>query len=289
MTRGRVGDKTYTGHNGAATDALRALDKLAKTPEGQYGRTSAPWQEQLLSCIQSGVCPWCGRGPWKVLATHTRSAHGVTGQQLREQAGLTKYASICDPQHSAARAEMRRGERLPDVAYDRTRHKKRTFSAAGLDAQRAKLAAVRDPEQSRAASQERARRKLAANQAKYVEAERLYREGMLLADIGKAVGLHPRYVRNALVRAGIEVGDGRAARSRNREFRERQEERRKKALASQARKREERTRERIARFEELGATWAAAHACADEWSVSVRTAVDFLRKRGVSVPDGRSA
>lgn len=289
MTRGRVRDKTYTGYNGVATDALRALDKLRKTPEGRFGRVAAPFQEQLRVFIDADRCPWCDGGPYRNLAGHTHRAHAVSAAELRELAGLTKYAPLCSAELSQRHADLHRGKRLPDSAYDRANHKPRTFSEAGLTAQRAKLDSARSPEQARTAGMASAQRTAERNAEKYAQAIRLFGEGMLLQDIATAVGMHPRYVRNALRRAGLIHGDARGLRSRNPEFRRQQEESRQAALAAQRERREAESRQRVERFRELGSDWDAVGACAAEWGVTRKTAAGYLRRHGATVPDGRAS
>lgn len=287
MTRGRVRDKTYTGHNGAATDILRALDKLRKTPEGRFGRIAAPFRQQLRSFIDANCCPWCNGGPYRNLAGHTHRAHAVSANELRELAGLKKYAPLCSAELSQSKADRLRGKRLPDSAYERNNAKPRTFSEAGLIAQRAKLDAARSPEQARAAATASARRTTEKNAEKYAKAVRLFGQGMLLQDIAIACDMHPRTVRNALRRAGLIQHDARGLRSRNPEFRRQNELRRRAALAAQREKRCAEARQRIERFCELGANWCAVEACANEWGVTRKTAAAYLRKHGAIVPDGR--
>jgi hypothetical protein len=45
--------------------------------------------------------------------------------------------------------------------------------------------------------------------------------------------------------------------------------------------------ERTARYLALGGGWAAVGQLAQEWSVTRKTAADYLRKAGAEVPDGR--
>lgn len=288
MTRGRVRDKTYTGHNGVATDHLRALDKLAKTPEGQYGRVSAPWAEKLREFIAAGTCPWCGRGPWKVLAGHTLRAHAVSGVELREMAGLVKDASICLPEFSQSKADARRGQRLPDSAYDTSKRTRRTFGEAGRAVQRAKLDAVRSPGQSRQAGAAFAAKMAEQNKEKRDTALRMFREGRLIRDIAKAVGLNPQAIRAHLRRSGVTPSEILRARSTNVEWlsstaagRQRGADSRRQAWSVQR-------ESRMARFAALGGTYEATALLASEWGMSRRHTIDYLRKYGAYVPDGRS-
>lgn len=286
MTIGRRGEKTYTGHNGAATDVLRAKDKLRKMPEGTFGRTAPPFEEQVRACIEAGLCPWCNAGPFKVLATHVFRAHAVTGIELREMAGIVKTASICDPAHAAAKADALRGQRLPDSAYERNK-KPRRYSKAGLAVQRAKLESARSPEQARAAGVAAGAKIMAENEPKYQEIKRLFGEGMLFRDIASAVGMTSRTVRTVLHRAGLVEGDGRSIRFRNQEFAERAKGRLRRGLRSKLANDEAMALARLKRFADLGGTWHAVGIVASEWGTSKKSAAQYLKNYGVQVPDGR--
>lgn len=46
----------------------------------------------------AGKCPWCGRGPYRLLAGHTNKSHGIDKYELRDLAGVAYSTSICDPE-----------------------------------------------------------------------------------------------------------------------------------------------------------------------------------------------
>lgn len=56
--------------------------------------------------VLAGICPFCGAGPYKVIAMHTSRAHAVDGQELRERAGLFYSDSITDPQYHEERSAL---------------------------------------------------------------------------------------------------------------------------------------------------------------------------------------
>lgn len=290
MTRGRKGNKTYTGYNGASEDSLRAMDKLAHTPAGQFGRVAAPSQAVTREFIKSQTCPWCGEGPYKILAGHTWRAHGVSGEELREMAGLTKCASICDQQVSEEKASRLKGVRLPKSAYAKQR-KPRSLSEAGKQVCRAKLdeARGRHPDrgaaQAKSASQARVAKVAAENAPKYRAAEVLAAEGSLtLAEISSRVGLHPRTLGRHLKQAGVVPRELRTLRQRSPHQRA---EFRARMRAATAVRQEDLRRERLAYFASCGGSWDAVHACARHWGVTTKTAAAYLKKSGAHVPDGR--
>jgi hypothetical protein len=212
MTRGRRGEKTYTGFNGAATDVLRGKDKLRVGGSGIDGRIAPPSQHALREFIESQTCPWCAAGPFQVLATHTFKVHGVSAAELRDLAGLTRSASVCSETHAAMCADRGRGRPLADSAYT-TPRRPRTYSEAGLVTQRAKLTQSRTPEQQQRAARVSGDRQIAANAAKHAEILKLYSQGELLSDIATVVGVSRPTVTRTLRRAGITV-DGRTRRWR---------------------------------------------------------------------------
>lgn len=138
---------------GVAVRVVEAKEKLESTPEGQFGRRTAPSQHAVREAIRAGTCPWCGRGPWKVLARHVHAAHGFDRFELRAAAGLKKHASICDPAFSEERSAFAKA-RCPKPPPRRSGGKN-VLSAAGRRAQAAnarRIAARRTPEQRRAAA-----------------------------------------------------------------------------------------------------------------------------------------
>lgn len=100
-------------------------------------------EETLRGFIEAQMCPWCPKGPFKVLAQHTYRAHGIGGPELRERAGLYKRERICSPEI---------GEHHRELVLDRLRDpefkarvdarlalaatKKRKLSRAGLKQRR---------------------------------------------------------------------------------------------------------------------------------------------------------
>lgn len=210
MSRSRPGGSTHSNLGRVSTRALTDLAKFNAQASGTDGRVAPPSKEAMRKFIEAGTCPWCGAGPYKVLATHTGRAHGVDGHELRELAGLTKFASICSPEYAAAKAAALAGKKLPDHAYGEGQRKRRTLSEAGRESQRAKAAKVSQADRERAARIS-GDKQMSANAEKYAEAVRLFGEGMPPTEIGKRVGLQPPTVVRALKRAGVYV-DGRKRR-----------------------------------------------------------------------------
>lgn len=212
MTRGRRREKTYTGFNGAATDVLRGKEKNARAPAGQAGSVAAPSTEGFRAWIAAGQCPYCGRDDFKNLAGHTHRSHGVSAAQLREIAGMIKGAPLCSPDLSARFRALRLGQRLPDLAYERlaARTAPRQFSEAGKAAQRGKALRVA-PDRRQAAARASGDKQLTANAARHEAVLSLYAKGLGTTRIAAELGENPKFILQALKRAGVWV-DGRSLR-----------------------------------------------------------------------------
>lgn len=120
------------------------------TMNGQrYPREKA---DDWLDAVKKQLCPFCGEGPFTVVAQHVRHRHGLNRHEFRDLLGITDSESICDPFHSAARREhgkrvtagrdmralvaLRSGNRRMTVAaraaHDRSR-KERSCVVCGIE------------------------------------------------------------------------------------------------------------------------------------------------------------
>ncbi|GAW54732.1 hypothetical protein PD653_2146 [Nocardioides sp. PD653] len=112
-----------------------------------------PSTEAIRRAVEALLCPWCGKGPFKLLARHTNHAHGIDRNELRDRAGLTYSASISSPDLHAQRSEHAQNLRAAGVfnGGPTPLGAKRNLSEAAQALNRAKLEASRDPEQALAA------------------------------------------------------------------------------------------------------------------------------------------
>lgn len=69
------------------------------TPNLQRYEATLP--DDALAAVTEQVCPFCGEGPFVVVASHVYRMHGITARDLRNMLGLYASKSICDPAHSA--------------------------------------------------------------------------------------------------------------------------------------------------------------------------------------------
>lgn len=68
--------------------------------------TTRPDRETVRAAIERQVCPWCGAGPFRSLAHHTRQCHGVTADDLRVLAGLAQREPTCSSEASETHASV---------------------------------------------------------------------------------------------------------------------------------------------------------------------------------------
>lgn len=104
---------------GTPESVVRAKQQNARPAEGQAGQVVYPSREAIREAIAAGKCPWCGRGPWRVLASHTHHRHGVNRHELRHLAGYSREVSICDPDVSENVKERRREDGITPPPGDR--------------------------------------------------------------------------------------------------------------------------------------------------------------------------
>ena len=58
--------------------------------------------DDALESVRRQVCPFCGEGPFLVVARHVYLMHGITSRELRNMLGILANESICDPTHAQA-------------------------------------------------------------------------------------------------------------------------------------------------------------------------------------------
>ena len=89
-----------------------------------------------LDAIRKQLCPFCGEGPFTVVAMHVTKKHGIDRLELRELLGIGVDESICDPRHSAVISSyvsdrIRNGQqdqRAISAMRDRSRPNRKTLA-----------------------------------------------------------------------------------------------------------------------------------------------------------------
>lgn len=120
-------------YRGQRESVLRNERLSRRPPAGVAGRVLPPSIEATRRCVIAGICPFCGRGPFRVLAGHTQKVHGVDRFELRELADLTYSTSLLDERtreefSARAKARLAAGTPLPTNSGVK---KKRRMSPAG--------------------------------------------------------------------------------------------------------------------------------------------------------------
>lgn len=261
----KIADGSYGSRKGQpwSRELSEANDRSSPsdTSAGVHGAVVAPSKEALRAAIESQTCPWCGRGPFKMLASHTNREHGIDRVELRDLAGLPRRSSICSPETSeiSRRALVER----PDYAEMRMRGAA-IGQKRGVDASRV-LTAARYQE----AQHERDAEIISAVQA-----------GKHRKQVALDFGVTYPTVLRVLKRHGMDE-DGRKARARERG-----------ALPAAAREATERRQaqmlgDRKARWAELGGNHEALIRTAKELGIDHKTLRAYFKKAGLPVPDGR--
>lgn len=242
-----------------ANDRTRASDIGA----GIHGAGIAPSKDALRAAIEAQTCPWCGAGPYKVLAGHTNTAHGVSGRELRELAGVGPRGSICSPEASA---QAREKLVTRDDWEDMRKRGNAQANAAGAH---------------KSAVEAQAKRHLEENGERDELIVAAVMSGEPRTEVARRFGLTPHSVARMLKRRGINI-DGRTERGN----------RLKGAVPTAAREgwaraQAERLAERSARWAALGGDHEALIRLAKELDTSHKALRAYFKKAGMPVPDGR--
>lgn len=230
------------------------------TGAGTHGSVVGPSETAILAAIESQTCPWCGAGPYKMLAGHTNKAHGVDRQELRRLAGLDSRSSICAPERSE----------------DARKHLTSRNMDGSLSKKGGQAAAERGIHFL--GSQTRVAKLASANRLRDAAILSDYHAGLGREEIARRNATGTAVVARVLAAAGIkENGRRRAALKRD------TSDMLKASIAATQRL----SKEKVARYAELGSNWAAIHQLSAEYAVSAKSFAALMRKHGAHVPDGR--
>lgn len=98
MSHNRSLRKTGIGNRVFGPGGLAKLQATQKLPAGGMVDAVPPSQDAVRAAIGEGKCPFCGKGPYKMLPVHTNKIHGVDKWELRDLAGLSATESLCLPE-----------------------------------------------------------------------------------------------------------------------------------------------------------------------------------------------
>ena len=170
--------------------------------------------ETIRQAVDAGICPWCGKGPYTVLAVHTSKVHKINRFDLREAAGITYSARITPDDYHERRSELSRDLYERGLTFRPEHNKpakgaKRRVSPAGRAEHAAQARAM--PAETRVANLRRARE---GHRARLAEERRelrsAYDQGGNVYELADTYGVTVRSLRVRLRSMGVDVPDGRS-------------------------------------------------------------------------------
>ncbi len=167
------------GHRGVPVERLRAQELAKRSPAGVFGHVAPLSRETLLRAIESQVCPWCGKGPFKMLPVHTNKVHGVDKWEFRELAGLTtKQPLIAEEVRQAMREANQangRAQALKASRAGQTSRRTQRWTSAGRAKNQSTLVEweAASPDQAQAARRKAGRSVSSEGRARQREAMRV--------------------------------------------------------------------------------------------------------------------
>lgn len=261
---------------------------------------AAPSAQALREFIQAQACPWCGKGPFTMLAGHTQRQHGVSAAELRRMAVLNKDAPLCSPDLSQTHREARQGRQLPEKAYENLRKRREQgltiqLSEAGRASHRNKLAKVRTPEARAKMGRTLSRRMREASAEVHAEVVRLADEPLTRRQVAQRVGLSPDTVSRIWREHGIRA-DERQGRPDTSPLMSRMDEQAAQDLRERLARNREKYHERqrqeslalATEFIRRGSTLAALKEMAAERGISGKSLGWRIKKHGAQMPPGWS-
>lgn len=145
---------------GVAESRLRTEQKQAD--HGGHDPQALLSKDTVRGFLEAFMCPWCDRGPFKVVAVHVSRMHGVGPKELRDLAGLCYNETLTEPETHARRSAAGRARDMSLVrAAARPEHfansqyskavtkrreigkQKRSLSEAAKEMNRRKLADIK--------------------------------------------------------------------------------------------------------------------------------------------------
>lgn len=253
----------WTEHGARAR--RRAEDSSDSTKAGTSDPESLLTVERVREFLDAYLCPWCGAGPFKVVAAHTNKAHGVNKRELRERAGLSLSTKITPAEFS---------EQLSESSRDHLA----AISVKG----RAAVAEKYGDGIQRLATEGH----IAANARKRDEARRrvleLFEKGLPLSKIQDEAGIGVGRLRAILDEEALRESDlrGRGAAIRG-------DANLGAATVAFQKASQDRRLAFVARYDALGHTEEGLNSLAAEYSASRKSVMARLRKYGCDVPDLR--
>lgn len=121
-------------------ERLREQAVAPRREGGVKDGTVRPATDTVRRAIDAQMCPFCERGPFKMLPVHTNKVHGVDKWELRDLAGLTTNDPLCSPEaRDAMRAKASAEAVTRATAAARDSRRPQRWTQAGRAKNRATL------------------------------------------------------------------------------------------------------------------------------------------------------
>ena len=161
-----------------------------------------------LEKARQGICPYCGKGPFIIVATHVARIHGLDRFEFRNDIGAFLSDSLTDPDWHTDRSEWAKDRYQKDTAAGivtiEPGHTKRVRTAVRHERQR------NDSIRNAKTRQDTQRK---TERVALVEA---YRKGSTICEIAAVFKTNEKSVRARLKSEGVVLPDGRADPNRKR-------------------------------------------------------------------------
>lgn len=248
--------------------------KPSEIAAGQFGAVIPPSEDAMRSAIEAQVCPWCGAGPFKMLAGHTSKNHGVSTKELRLMAGMRWNESVCSPETSSS---SKRNLLERDDWVDM-----RTRGAMASGTSKASPPEVR----------EKRIRLFKETQKKKFEAIVATRDPEIVAmvsrgepryEIAEKFGLSVAHVGRIAERSGAK-SDGRTSRG----VRRKGERLHESAYEFAQKKKEETLKARSEQWANTSGSYSDLVRMSESLGIPAKTLRQYFKTNGLPVPDGRA-
>ena len=267
MANGSFGSRNGQPYKFSLAQATRRAEaRKDSTSAGTDDPLAILTPERVREFLSAYLCPWCGAGPFKVVALHTNKFHGVGRIELRDAAGIPRSSKITPREYSEKLAGLH-GERLAEM------------SAGAFEAARRKYG------HSHSARATQANQNFRAAERFELEPEVLYRyrAGETMKQISESMGISLAPIRKILA----ENGEGEKTHARAAKIVASRPGSRDARDAGSRRAQLERREEFIGTYDAFGHSEEGLNRMAEKYGVARKAVIARLKKYGCDVPDLR--
>lgn len=272
---------------GVAESVLRTrpkLDHRGMDPQSLLAK------EVVLQRLENGLCPYCDRGPFQQVVTHTSRAHGMGPREIRDAAGVSYEYVLTSPDLHASNVARGKRRDMAKIRENRDPKRKRVLSDAAQLLNRQKLEVARESigpsELARRAGAAMAERYAGARQDLAPQITQMVKQGASYEQIANEMGVGLTVVKHAARESG--VAELRTALIKQVRV-ERLGEFRNQAVASNIARLEADRAKTLQAWSATDGEWTDLVALAESTGRSPKQMRHFLVRAGATVPDGRKS